>query len=304
MKLATTTCDFRYYCQNDIERIRLLHKAGFRYIDLDMYTWTPDSPYLKDGWQDIVIALKKEADRLGVQFVQAHSQCGNPLDRDPEKLDFLVASTVRSIEVCKMLGIQNTVVHPGYDPNIGKDEWFERNLAFYRRLFPAMEQFEVNVLTENSTAANMGEIYFANSGADMLQFLQFAGHPLLHACWDTGHANCEGPQYNDILTLGKELYAIHYNDNHGKEDEHLIPYFGTLNHDEVIHGLMDINFSGYFTLECGSSLIRSDNWLGGRRPFDGDTRLIEPDIAMQEKCVSLAYDISKHILSSYGLFQE
>ncbi len=37
MKIATTTGDFGFYCKNDEERIRELHKAGFRYIDLSMY---------------------------------------------------------------------------------------------------------------------------------------------------------------------------------------------------------------------------------------------------------------------------
>ena len=40
MKIATTTGDFKLYCQNDIERINELNKAGFKYIDLDMYSFT------------------------------------------------------------------------------------------------------------------------------------------------------------------------------------------------------------------------------------------------------------------------
>ena len=304
MKIATTTGDFNSYCQNDVERINELRKAGFKYIDLSMYSFTPDSPYMKDDWKSAVLALKSEADKLDMKFVQAHSQGGNPLDSDREKVDFLVAATIRSIEICDMLGIKNTVVHPGFAKGIGKDEWFERNREFYKRLFPTMEKFGVNVLTENSTSANMGDRYFANSGADMLEFLKFASHPLLHACWDTGHANCEGSQYDDIITLGKELFAIHYNDNHGKKDEHLIPYFGTLNHDEVINALIDVGFEGYFTLECSSSLIAKNYWLGGRRSFEGDTRLAEPQLFMQQKSVALMYDIAKYMLTSYDIFEQ
>ena len=304
MKIATTTGDFNSYCQNDVERINELRKAGFKYIDLSMYSFTPDSPYMKDDWKSAVLALKSEADKLDMKFVQAHSQGGNPLDSDREKVDFLVAATIRSIEICDMLGIKNTVVHPGFAKGIGKDEWFERNREFYKRLFPTMEKFGVNVLTENSTSANMGDRYFANSGADMLEFLKFASHPLLHACWDTGHANCEGSQYDDIITLGKELFAIHYNDNHGKKDEHLIPYFGTLNHDEVINALIDVGFEGYFTLECSSSLIAKKYWLGGRRSFEGDTRLAEPQLFMQQKSVALMYDIAKYMLTSYDIFEQ
>ena len=203
-----------------------------------------------------------------------------------------------------MLGIRNTVVHPGFMLDISKEEWFEKNRDFYKKLFPAMEEHGVNVLVENSTAANLGPRYWVNSGKDMVAFLRFVDHPLLHACWDTGHANCEGSQYDDIMTLGKELYAIHYNDNHGQKDEHLIPYMGTLNHDEVINALIDVGFDGYFTLECSSSLVRQKHWLGKRRVFEKDTRLAETQLFMQEHLEALMYDISKYILTSYGLFEE
>ena len=182
MKIATTTGDFSKYYTSDIDRIRGLYKAGFRYIDLDMYTFTPDHIYMNDGWQDAVNKLKNEAERLGMTFVQAHSQGGNPLDPDHDHVDFLVAATNRSIEICKMLGIKNTVVHSGFAKEMSKDEWFEKNRAFYQRLFPTMEKCGVNVLIENSTAANMKERYFTNSGKDMVDFLRFVDHPLLLAC--------------------------------------------------------------------------------------------------------------------------
>ena len=303
MKIATTTADFGGYCKTDIERIRELHRAGFRYIDLSMYSFTPDCAYMKDDWRDAVKALKAEADALGMTFVQSHSQGGNALRDDAAHVEFLVDATVRSIEICQMLGIENTVVHSGAAKGVSKEEWFEKNRLFYKRLFPAMEKCGVNVLIENSTAANMKDKYFVNSGKDMLKFLRFVDHPQLHACWDTGHANCEGSQYDDILALGDELYAIHYNDNHGKSDEHLIPYLGTLNHDEVMNALIDVGFKGYFTLECASSLIPSRYWLGSRREFPRDTRLAHPQLFMQRHLEALMYETAKHILSAYDLLE-
>ena len=304
MKIATTTADFSSYCETDIGKIRELHRAGFRYADLSMYSFTPKSVYMGEAWESVVEELKESANRLGISFVQAHSQGGNPLSADESHVDFLVAATVRSIEICHKLGIQNTVVHPGHAKGISKEEWFERNRLFYKRLFPVMEELGVNVLIENSTAANMKEQYFANSGKDMLDFLSFVGHPQLHACWDTGHANCEGAQYEHIMTLGKELYAIHYNDNHGFKDEHLLPYFGTLNHDEVINALIDVGFKGYFTLECSSSLIPKKYWLGGRKDFEPDSRLSNPQLFMQRHLEMLMYDTVKYMLVAYGTFEE
>ena len=304
MKIATTTGDFKHYCQNDIERINELNKAGFKYIDLNMYSFTPSSVYMNDGWKEAVIELKSEAEKLGMEFVQAHSQGGNPLSKNKSEVDFIVSATIRSIEICSMLGIKNTVVHPGCRKGLSKQEWFQMNKEFYRNFFPFMEKFGVNVLCENSTSANMGDMYWANSGKDMFEFVKFVDHPQFHACWDTGHANCEGSQYDDIMALGEELYAIHYNDNLGKKDQHLIPFMGILNHDEVINALIDTKFNGYFTLECSSSLVTKNHWLGHRRDFHRDTRLCEPQLFMQQEIETLMYKIAKHILTSYNIFKE
>lgn len=304
MKIATTTGDFGFYCANDSDRIRELHRAGFRYIDLDMYSFTPDCPYMSENWRDEVRKIRTLAEELGMKFVQAHSQGGNPLSDDKSHVDFLVAATMRSIEICAELGIENTVVHFGYAKGIDKSESFRRNKEFFARLFPTMERCGVNVLVENSTRANMGDMYYPNTAADILEFLEYADHPRLHVCWDTGHANCEGAQYSEIVALGKELRAIHYNDNHGKKDEHLIPYMGTLNHDEVINALTDVGYKGYFTLECSSSLIKKNYWLGGRRSYGGDNRLCEPQLFMQRRLEALMYETAEYMLSSYGILEK
>ena len=304
MKIATSTGDFGFYSTTDEQRVRELHRAGFRYIDLDMYSFAPNCVYMQDNWREEVQKLKTLATKLGMQFVQAHSQGGNPLSEKQEEVDFIIEATIRSIEICQMLGIKNTVVHSGFAQGLTKQEWFEKNKAFYEKLFPAMERCGVNVLCENSTKANMKDAYFINSGKDMYEFIKFVNHPQFHGCWDTGHANCEGSQYDDIVALEEELYAIHYNDNRGIQDEHLVPFLGTLNHDEVVNALIDVGFKGYFTLECGSSLRRMFYWLGSRRRFDQDTRLAEPQLFMQRKMEELLYQTAEYILSAYGLLEE
>ena len=304
MKIATTTEDFWPYCHSDEEYIRELHRAGFCYIDLSMYSFKPDCVYMQEEWRDAVKKLISVADQLGMQFVQAHSQGGNPLSEDPEHVNFLLKATLRSIEICQMLGIKNTVVHNGCKPGITKEEWFVQNKKFYEKLFPTMERCGVNVLCENSTKSNMGEQYFINTGKDMREFIEYVDHPLIHGCWDTGHANCEGSQYDEIMALGEELFAIHYNDNHGTKDDHIAPFLGRLNHDEVIKALIDVKFSGYFTLECNSTLIRYNQWTGKRRRFDQTAKLREPQLFMQRHIEAMMYDTSKWMLEQYGIFEE
>lgn len=304
MKIATTTGDFARFCKTDEERIRELHRAGFRYIDFNMYDFTPDCVYMQEHWKEEVRKLINLADELGMQFVQAHSQGGNPLSENLSERAFIVAATIRSIEICQALGIKNIVVHTGFAPGISKEEYFARNKEFYAELFPTMERCGVNVLCENSTKANMRDMYFINSGKDMREFIEYVNHPLVHACWDTGHANCEGSQYDEILALGEELYAIHYNDNRGAMDEHVAPFLGTLNHDEVMHALMDVGFKGYFTLECDSSLREYRYWLGWRRQYGADMRCGEPQLFMQRHIEAMTYETAEWILSSYGLLEK
>jgi sugar phosphate isomerase/epimerase len=135
MKIATTTGDFGWHVEKDKDRIQELYNAGFRYIDLNMYRFTPDCVYMREGWEQEALALKKHAETLGMQFVQAHSQGGNPLSDDSEHVDFLLKATIRSIEICQILGIKNTVVHNGYRAGISKKEWFDLNKAFFEKLF-------------------------------------------------------------------------------------------------------------------------------------------------------------------------
>ncbi len=303
MKLATTTGDFRPYCTSYMERLEHVCEAGFKYIDLDMYVIDDNDKLLvRTDWRDYAKMLKKRADELGAEFVQAHSPGGNPLAED--EADRLLSATIRSIEVCGELGIPNIVVHSGMLPGISKAEFFEKNRDFYSKLFPAMEKCNVNVLCENSTKANMGEMYFTNSGSDMAEFVKFVNHPLFHACWDTGHGNCEGNQYDDILEIGNDLYAVHINDNCGTRDEHLIPYLGTVNMDEIINALIDIGFNGYFTFEASSVLRKSQYWLGNRRTFEGDKRLLHPQLFMQKHLEKLMYDTGVYMLKQYNCYEE
>lgn len=304
MKLATTTGDFDIYSNSYKERLKHVCAAGFRYVDLSMYELRPDDALLvRKDWQDTAKELKECAQELRATFVQAHSPGGNPLAGD-SNAEALLNATIRSIEVCGELGIPNIVVHAGLLPNISKQESFALNKNFFSKLFPAMEKCNVNVLCENSTKANVGDMYFTNSGADMKEFVEYVDHPLFHACWDTGHANIEGNQYDEIMTLGSDLYALHINDNRGGGDEHIIPYFGTLNMDEIMHALIDSDYKGYFTFESGSTLRRAKYWQGDRRTFEKDDRLREPELFMQTHLEKLMYEIGVHILKKYDCFEE
>lgn len=300
MRLATTTGDFAMYAATWEECVRGIHDAGFRYIDFGV----ANREFLYDGdWRDRTKKLMDYAESLGMTFVQMHSpDCINPLD--PARQDELVEITVRSIEIAAMMGIPQTVVHFGGREGLSKNEFYKENLAFYRRLFPAMERTGVNVLVENSPRAHMPQDCFClATGEELADFLGFAHHPLLHAVWDTGHGNLDGPQYESILALGSELYGLHVHDNGGYADEHALPLTGTVSFDGLMHGLLDIGYKGYFTFEA-VRILDYKNGQAPRRRFEADRRLRHPDLAIQLEAEKLLYAIGRHILGAYGVFEE
>lgn len=309
MKISTSTGDFSRYFENDVDLLRELHDAGFRYVDLSLYDDRKiNRVYSDENYVSEVEKLKSTAKELGLEFVLAHlpgGACGaDPIKRN-EQFDFFLKATIRSIEICGMLGIKHAVYHAGIRLELtDKKVWQEENYEFVKLLLPHLEKWGVTLLVENSTELNTYGAYYVNSGKELKDFVEYVNHKNVGACWDTGHANCEGSQYDDILTLGSHLKAIHYNDNHANCDEHILPFLGTLNHDEVITALIDVGFDGYFNLEANATLIRKGGWPHRRREFDKSDKLAFAPLFMQRDLEKLLYKTAKYMLESYGIFEE
>ncbi len=311
MKLATTTADFLPWVQTTAEAVRLYEGTGFRHLDYNFYTpIRPGIPLLDDRWLDKVEAAGREAERLGFDFVQAHSPSYNPFDPKTDHEAGMLA-TRRTIEACGRLGIRNIVVHPGMATDLdypqGRDEFFRRNRDFYRSLFPTMEKWNVNVLIENSAERNMGGRYFFMTGEEMRDFADYVGHPLLHCNWDTGHANMRGnDQKADIVAMGGHLLALHIQDNFGTYDEHIAPFMGTLDLDAILQGLLAIGYKGYFTFEAQNMLLDKGRWPHGRHqtPSVIERRLAIPSVEIKRQAVALLFAIGKSILSAYDCFED
>ena len=300
MPIATSTGDFAEYANSHEERIELLYEAGFRYIDLSFCDTSDNDAFLRDNWQEYAASLKKLAEEKGMTFVQAHAVTGNAF-KNESTYQHIVKSTIRAIEVCQILEIPQIVVHAPYDSDLSVEEAKAKTLAFYQEFFPIMEQTGVKVLIENSAESMIGCEWYFYSGESMRQFLEEANNPLLGACWDTGHANIEGHQYEDILALGDLLYGIHFNDNHGEVDEHLVPYMGTMSIDEVMCALIKIGYDGAFTFESNNSLIHSSSWLYSRNVYKDSLKAYIPSLEIKMETEKTMLHIGEYILTQYEI---
>lgn len=309
MKIATTIGDFDGYVKNDAEAVRAFEGTGFRHLDFSFYNSNYDgSPFMTDNWVKEIAAASKEAEKLGFDFVQAHSPKNDIFLDDP---DTVIKGNIRAIEACGYLGINKLVVHSGRNPNLKKSKENavknnEEIRRFFESLYPAMEKYNVYVLAENYTPSD--DICGYYSGEDLCALMECCNHPLMGVCWDIGHANLSEPadQYENIMKLGDYLKAVHIQDNFGVHDDHICPLTGTVDIDAVMRGLKDVGFienGGTFTFEANNLVTRSGSWPN-KRNESGECLAANPCIEVKKQAERLLFEIGKHILTKYDCFED
>ena len=306
MKLAASWGHFSEYCPTPAEAVKFCAGSGFRLLDMSFTTAAFQTGLTDGSWKAMVKEPAEAARRLGFSFVQAHSPVG--IDwTDEDAFEKHLEATKRSIEACGMLGIPHTVVEACFQKGAGKEAFFERNRLFYRALFPEMERYGVSVLIENTAPQHTQGRYYFITGADMREFIRFVGHPMLHAVWDTGHGNMTmratgQSQRENILALGDELYGLHVHGNNGLQDDHLAPFIGWLDMDDIMPALLEIRYKGTFTFEADFT-VRLSKAFPGRQDLSEKDELFRRVRDISVKSVSLLYDIGRCILEEYGCFE-
>jgi len=317
VKLATTTSDFGIYSDKASELVNLFEGTGFRYLDLNLYrSIYPGSPFLDAHWERWIQDAAEAANVHKMSFCQAHAPDGNPF-ASGEEYDVFLKATIRSIEACGRLKIPHVVLHAkdigGYPSRAYHGLNLKRNRDFFSLLFPVMEKTGVRVLVENScdrhAPTKENTRHFPSTASELLEIVAYMDHPLLAACWDTGHANIQGvDQYRSIAELGDRLRGLHINDNYGDMDSHVAPFQGTTNIDAVMQGLLDIRYQGYFTFEASNILRDGAVWPNFRREWrfrnEKVSRLMDVPVSLKRQAVALLYQIGKHVLTEYGCFEE
>lgn len=301
MRLATTTGDFSAYTASQSEAIRCIREAGFRYADYNFnMDFAAQTGVALPDWKKQIESVRRTAEEIGITFVQSHAPMGKPIVKD-ENYPWFMEVNRRCIEACAMLGIPCIVVHSGYAPHLSVEETFDRNKAFYAELLPVAERFGVEILTENFNRMYKPDVYWVDCARDLRALIDWIDHPLLHACWDAGHANLQDmPQDEELRLLGSHVHALHVQDNWGDQDIHMAPFFGTLNLDALMHGLAEIGYRGYFTFEATNMLLPAKL----RRPFSKEQLLLRAPIQLRAKAEALLYEIGRTVLEVYDCLEE
>ncbi len=218
--------------------IPLYASCGYRALDLNFCEMM--NPYsilnTERGWE-YAEKLKAEKAEYKLEYIQAHAPYPQDYtkltDSEKKKID---DSILLSMEYAHYLGIPQIIVHPIKGSITDNIKYFESLLK--RRKSP------IKIAIENMESTD--EIYSPSSLIEIVSPL----YPECTICLDTGHAHIAG---EDIPTFiektSKYLTATHIADNNGKEDQHLLPGFGTICWESTIKAFNDF-YSGYLNYEC------------------------------------------------------
>jgi sugar phosphate isomerase/epimerase len=247
------------------EAIRRCRAAGF--ASLDFNYWDHQKYVHGLSWQEEEAwarHIRSASEDAGARFTQMHGPVHGRTFSDMvlglNEESFLVMAE-RSLRTAAILGMPWVVFHPSHI-SMGVEahkKTLEYNVAFYRKLFPIMEQTGVGIALENMYDRTPGHTgayrrSYCAMPEELVELIDTLDHPLVGACWDTGHANEQGLDQNAIRQLGSRLKATHINDNDGIKDQHLLPYQGTVDWVTVVTALYDIRYEGDFTYETHTSI--------------------------------------------------
>ncbi len=310
MKISASSGEFGGYGKGPADWIRQFKNTKFKYINCEL----GGEPFSSDDdtlWRKFADELGEAAADAGITYVIAHAPCVNALGGDEAKFEKAVRAVRRAIETCHILGIPDIVVHASSGSKLTAKEFAEGNKRFYSSFFDLMEKYDIHALAENMD----GPVFYPlSTGREMREFVEYIDHPLMGICWDIAHANLNPKtkkisQYESILEMGDLLRGLHVADNFGNgPHHHTFPFAGIVNWDEIMQGLVDIGYKGYFNYECSGTLRRASNNPFKREPWvhNGETvtKLLNPSLKLKTMSENLMYDIAEYMLTTYGVYEE
>ena len=243
--------------------VELLGKAGFDCWDFSMFemcSWdwknkcAVDKAHPLNGSNYLAFAreLRKIGEAYGMECNQSHAPF--PTDKPPIR-----AYLKRAIECTAEAGGKICVIHPANDLTP------EQNAEVYFELLPFAKDHGVKIATENMWNWPKGQDQATRAACshhdDFVANLDAVNDDFFVACLDIGHAEMRGletsaPQM--IRAIGNRLAALHIHDNDRWHDLHQIPFAGSIDWEEIIKALREINYKGEFTLEADTYLQSFD----------------------------------------------
>lgn len=198
---------------------------------------------------DEIMELFRENDIICEALHAPYNKINNMWSDDEEKADITIAQLKDSIDKCARYNIPVAVVH--LSSGRPMPEIHEIGVKRFEEIFNYAKEKGVTVALENQR-------YIENISYFMEKY-ETPGF-----CWDNGHEYgfSKGIKFMDLF--GDRLVALHIHDNRCgiDTDDHLLPFDGNINFDEVAQILADSGYKGTLMLEIAKNIK-----IDGEEPY-------------------------------------
>lgn len=260
MKLSMSTCATeRKITENGFEfapaeGLRQCKEAGFQYIDFNFaHAANGRRPLSGETWEAWIESVGETVQELGLTVEQTHShwfwlqKC-----RTEEVLQWNKEMVRRSIIGSARLGDHPWVVlHPQSvftNDELDPEKTREYNLRYCMELGEIAAKYGAKIAVENLFVNRYEGHYCAPD--ELLELVCRLDPEIFGICWDFGHANrCDLDHLRSLEQIAPYLRVIHCHDNKKFEDDHFIPYFGSVPWNSILPKLKQIGYTGNLNME-------------------------------------------------------
>lgn len=270
--------------ENPEAGFRRLREAGFQCMDYSLNSHLLNTDLYKgerNGFFDksmeelktYFAPMKRAAEEHGITINQMHMPYPNYVPGARQELNDWLRDIVagKSMEICAYLHCPHIVIHGLKLRNeLGGEELeWEETERFLEAHAVFAKEHGITMCIENIYTSQGGHIVEgpccdARKAVKRIDRMnERYGAEVLGFCFDTGHANLVGLDFEDfLLTLGKRLKVLHIHDNDGVRDLHQIPFVFTRTRENkpitdwegFVRGLRKIGFDGVLSFETAPVL--------------------------------------------------
>ena len=270
--------------ENPYEGFEMLRQAGFTCCDFSLNGYLKNTDIYRanknnffdqsvEELESFFAKHKEAAGKSKIRINQMHMPYPIFIPNGKDKLNDYLWNQVapKSMEICRFLECPNIVVH-GFKLSrfwgTEEAEW-QKTHEFLDSILPMAKEYGITVCLENLYESVGGHLV-EGPGCDARKAVERIdcinaeyGAEVLGFCFDTGHANLIGIDFEKfITTLGARLKVLHIHDNDGVGDLHQIPYTFTKTRENksstdwegFARGLRTINFDGVLSFETAPVL--------------------------------------------------
>ena len=275
MNKGLISISMRCLCEThgDKEAIKRAKEIGAEAIDFSLLSRelfncaVPDSIYAKsdDELCEYFTELGNYARSIGLVIGQTHGKSSG-FKNIPEEDEIMVENIRKDILATKALGAPICVVHTTTNIYMGAnpDPKLMRELNFQQfiRTLPYAKEQGIILASETFGDAVRHDCcdFFGQADEFVKGFNRIAAYNNYEfadnfaVCVDTGHSNKAHrygqPTPADVIRMcGKNVKALHLNDNDSFYDQHKLLGAGNINWDDVFNALEEIDYKGTYNLE-------------------------------------------------------